>query len=72
VNGKQIVTTPTQPKLNTTKVGLDTKMTLHQHQHHPPPPQTQRQQYLSCSCPDCNHTLIEGFWGKKTTTKTTT
>ena len=32
-----IVTTPTQPQLNS-KVGCDTKMTLHHHYHHPPPP----------------------------------
>ena len=38
-----IVTTPTQP--NITKVGFDTKMTLHH-------PETQCQQYLSCSRPD--------------------
>ena len=37
--------------------------------HHPPPPQTQRQQYLSCSCPDCNQTLIEGFWDTKNNDK---
>ena len=30
-----IVTTPTQPQLNSTKVGCDMKMTLHHH-HHPP------------------------------------
>ena len=38
-----IVTNPTQP--NITKVGFDTKMTLHHHTHHPPG--TQCRQYLS-------------------------
>merc|ERR1712002_517729 len=35
---KRIVTTPTQPQLNS-KVGCDMKMTLIHH-HHPPPPTT--------------------------------
>ena len=32
----QIVTTPTQPQLNS-KVVCDTKITLHHHHHNPPP-----------------------------------
>ena len=43
-----IVTTPTQPQLNS-KVGCDTKMTLDHHPPPPPPPQTQCHQYISCS-----------------------
>ena len=34
----KIVTTPTQPQLNS-KVKFDMKMSLHHHHHHPPPPQ---------------------------------
>ena len=34
-----IVTTPTQPQLNS-KVGFAMKMTLHHHPHHHPPPTT--------------------------------
>ena len=53
----KVVTTPTQPQLNST-VGFDTKMTLI---HHHPPTQTQCQQYLSCHWPNFNQTLNEGF-----------
>ena len=45
----------TTTQLNITKVGFDTKMTLHHHYHHhhhhpppSPPPGTKRHQYLSC------------------------
>ena len=61
-----IVTTPTQPQLNS-KVGCDTRMTLI---HHPPPPtttttQTQCQPYLSCYCPNFNQTLKLGSWDEQ-------
>ena len=57
---KLIVTSPTQPQLNS-KVGFDTKMTL---EHHPPT-QTQCQQYLSCYWPNVNQTLKVGSWDEK-------
>ena len=64
-----IVTTPTQPQLNST-VGCDMKMTLI---HHPPPPptthhpatQTQCQQYHSCYWSDFNQTLNLGSWDEQ-------
>ena len=40
-----IVTTPTQPQLNS-KVGFDMKMTLNHHQPPPPPPTTQTQIHI--------------------------
>ena len=55
-----IVTTPTQPKLNS-KVGFDTKMT----QHHPPPAETQHQHYLSCYGTDFDQTLDGGIWDQQ-------
>ena len=59
-----IVTTPTQPQLNS-KVGCDMKMTLHHHHHHQHPPGTQRQQYLSCYRPNFYHTFKVGFWDQQ-------
>ena len=59
-SGTVIVTTPTQPQLNS-KVGFDTKMTL-DHHHPPPPPQTQFWQYLSCYWPDFDETLKVDSW----------
>ena len=59
-----IVTTPTQPQLNS-KVAFDTKITL---DHHPPPTtttQTQCHQYLSCCWPDFDHFLKEGLWDQQ-------
>ena len=56
-----IVTTPTQPQLNST-VGCDMKMTLHHHHH---PPGTQRPQYLSCYRPDFYQTFKVGFWDQQ-------
>ena len=57
---RKIVTTPTQPQLNS-KVGFDTKVTLNHH----PPPQTQCDQYISCSCPDFNQPLKVGLWDQQ-------
>ena len=49
----QIVTTPTQPQLNS-KVGCDTKMTLIHH-HHPPPTHTNSMSAIS-------QLLLTWFW----------
>ena len=57
--GIEIVTTPTQPQLNS-KVGCDAKMTLH-HPSPTPTTQTQCPPYLSCSGPDFNQTLKIGL-----------
>ena len=68
-----IVTTPTQPQLNS-KAGFDMKMTL-DHQHPTPTTtttQTQCHWYLSCSWPNFNQTLNVSFLGSTTTTTTWT
>ena len=59
-----IVTTPTQPQLNS-KGGCDTEMTLILLPPPPPPTQTQCQQYLSCYLPDFNQTLKLGSWDEQ-------
>ena len=61
LNFFEIVTTPTQPQLNS-KVGCDTKMTL---QTTPPTTQTQCPPYLRCSGPDFNQTLRIGLWDQQ-------
>ena len=56
----KIVTTPTQPQLNS-KVGCDTQTTLSPPPTPPPTPQIQCHQYLSCSWPNFNQTLMVGL-----------